>query len=125
MSTMQTAADIPLQIRSPASASERRITPSWTISQLKARLEPITGIPAACQRLSLNLGGSQPSIAIDAADEDVANLAAFPLQPYAEIYVSPCSYLLGFEAHAVYTDMLVFGKKITETPPLRLIRFAS
>ena len=88
MSTMQTAADVPLQIRSPASASERRITPSWTISQLKARLEPITGIPAASQRLSLNLGGSQPSIAIDAPDEDATNLASFSLQPYAEIYVS-------------------------------------
>lgn len=85
---MQTTADVPLHIRSPASASERRVTPSWSIAQLKARLEPITGIPASSQRLVLNLGGSRPAIPLEAADEERTQLASFPLQPYAEIYVS-------------------------------------
>jgi len=90
---MQTSHDVPLHIRSPASASERRITPSWSIAQLKGRLEPITGIPASSQRLVLNLGGSRPAIPLEAPNEDQIQLAAFPLQPYAEIHVSLHSWL--------------------------------
>ncbi|KAK5070819.1 hypothetical protein LTR64_003793 [Lithohypha guttulata] len=38
--------------------SERRITPSWTLSELKTRLEPITGIPASSQFLrTLSIDG--------------------------------------------------------------------
>lgn len=35
----------------PALATERRITPSWTINQLKGKLETMTGIPPSSQRL--------------------------------------------------------------------------
>ncbi|KAK5382306.1 hypothetical protein LTR20_006062 [Exophiala xenobiotica] len=35
----------------PLLSAERRITPSWTISQLKSKLEPVTGIPASAQSL--------------------------------------------------------------------------
>lgn len=80
------AADVPLLVRSDNSSSERRVTPSWTISQLKARLEPITGIPASCQKLHLNVA-SQPPQAIQAADEDTAPIDAWPLQAYAELQV--------------------------------------
>lgn len=83
---MATTADVPLLIRSENSASERRITPSWSITQLKARLEPITGVPASCQSLTLKIA-SQASQPIQAANEDAAQLAAWPLQAYAEIYV--------------------------------------
>ncbi|EEH23150.1 hypothetical protein PABG_05361 [Paracoccidioides brasiliensis Pb03] len=34
-------------------ASERRITPTWTVSQLKSKLETMTGIPPSSQRLKL------------------------------------------------------------------------
>jgi len=84
---LQTAPDVPLFVVSPNSSSERRITPSWTISQLKTRLEPITGIPAVCQQLSLKIGSQEP-VAIQAADEEQTQLAAFPLQAYAELTVS-------------------------------------
>ncbi|KAI7206367.1 hypothetical protein KC352_g18119 [Hortaea werneckii] len=84
---MATTADIPLLIRSENSASERRITPSWSITQLKARLEPITGVPASCQSLTLKIA-SQAAQLIQAANEDATQLAAWPLQAYAEIYVS-------------------------------------
>ncbi|KAF7502528.1 hypothetical protein GJ744_005615 [Endocarpon pusillum] len=56
------APDIPLQVtvpsaskddKSPQISAERRINPSWTISQLKAKLEPITGIPPGCQHLRI------------------------------------------------------------------------
>ncbi|KAL5377606.1 hypothetical protein DPSP01_009661 [Paraphaeosphaeria sporulosa] len=84
--SLSSAADVPLQISSASSSSERRISPSWTIAHLKARLEPITGIPASCQQLTLRVGSQDP-IPIAAADEDAAQLAAYPLQPYAEIAV--------------------------------------
>lgn len=57
--SLYTAPDVPLTITvpgiSPTSApfllAERRISPSWTIGQLKAKLEPVTGIPPSAQRL--------------------------------------------------------------------------
>lgn len=85
--SLQTAGDIPLQITSENSSSERRITPSWTIGQLKAKLEPVTGIPPLSQKLTLRLGGRQP-VPIEAVDEENTQLGNFPLAPYAEIHVS-------------------------------------
>ena len=83
---MSAAADVPLLISSENASSERRISPAWTIAQLKGRLEPITGVPASCQRLSLKVG-SQNAQAIEATDEDSILLSRWPLQAYAEIQV--------------------------------------
>ncbi|KAI5368186.1 Putative Ubiquitin-like domain, CAP Gly-rich domain, Ubiquitin-like domain superfamily [Septoria linicola] len=80
------AADIPLLIRSENSSSERRISPAWSIAQLKSRLEPITGVPAGCQRLSLKVA-SQPAQNIEAADEEATQIGAWPLQAYAELQI--------------------------------------
>jgi hypothetical protein len=85
--SIHTAGDIPLQITSDNSSSERRITPSWTIGQLKAKLEPVTGIPPLSQKLTLRLG-SQQSVPLEAVDEENTQLGVFPLAPYAEIHVS-------------------------------------
>lgn len=79
-------ADVPCLITSAHSSSERRITPSWTIAHLKGRLEPITGIPATCQRLNLKIA-SQDAVPIEASNEDAVQLASWPLQAYAEIHV--------------------------------------
>jgi hypothetical protein len=57
--SLQTVLDIPLTISVPGLtpssppllSAERRISPSWTIGQLKAKLEPVTGIPPSAQRL--------------------------------------------------------------------------
>jgi tubulin-specific chaperone B len=57
--SLQTPQDLALQITvpndkpgaAPLISSERRITPSWTVEQLKTKLEPITGIPASSQSL--------------------------------------------------------------------------
>ena len=57
--SLQSAPDIPLTITVPGPSptsppllsAERRISPSWTIGQLKAKLEPVTGIPPGAQRL--------------------------------------------------------------------------
>ncbi|KAI2634232.1 CAP Gly-rich domain-containing protein [Hypomontagnella submonticulosa] len=79
-------ADIPLQVISENSASERRITPSWSITQLKRKLEPVTGIPPSSQRISLKTA-SKETVAIEAADEDTTLLSNFPLSAYAELHI--------------------------------------
>jgi hypothetical protein len=84
--SMHTAGDIPLLVTSENSSSERRINPSWTIGLLKAKLEPVTGIPPLSQKLVLNLGSGQ-AIPIEASDEENTQLAIFSLTPYAEIHV--------------------------------------
>jgi tubulin-folding cofactor B len=81
-----TSRDIPLLIKSASASSERRITPSWTIAQLKQKLEPVTGISPACQKLLLNLPDGQ-KIPLEADDEDNVQLARWDLIPYAEIEV--------------------------------------
>ena len=88
--SLQPAQDVPLRITSPNSSSERRVSPSWTLAHFKTRLEPITGVPAGCQQLTLQLG-SQQAVPLNAADEEQTQLSAFPLQPYAEITVSGSS----------------------------------
>lgn len=85
--SLHAAADVPLLISSPNASSERRINPSWTIAFFKTRLEPITGIPAGCQQLTLRVA-SQDAVSITADDEEQTQLGAFSLQPYAEISVS-------------------------------------
>ncbi len=82
--------DIPLLVTSDNSSSERRITPSWSIAQLKAKLEPITGIPPSSQKISLRVGslGQDGGVPVEAADEENTTLMGFPLAPYAELHVS-------------------------------------
>lgn len=81
-------ADVPLIVIAEFAQSERRITPSWTISQLKTKLETVTGVPPGCQRLSLKATSTAEAIAIEAANEDDTHLTNFPLAPYAELHVS-------------------------------------
>ncbi|KAK9778835.1 putative CAP-Gly domain-containing protein [Seiridium cardinale] len=80
-------ADVPLQVISDNSSSERRITPSWTISQLKSKLEFVTGVPPSSQRLSLKTANKTVT-PIEAADEDAVYLTSFPLSAYAELHVA-------------------------------------
>ncbi|RFU32699.1 hypothetical protein B7463_g3652, partial [Scytalidium lignicola] len=108
---MYAAADISLQITSENASSERRITPSWTIGQLKAKLEPITGIPPLSQKLTLKLSGQQ-SVPLEAADEENTQLGVFPLAPHAEILVTD---LRPPSARPNYTDASAVKKY--EMPP--------
>lgn len=94
-------ADVPLLVISEYAASERRITPSWSIFQLKTKLEPVTGIPPSFQRLSLKTSAGSEKISVEAADEDAVRLSSFPLAPYAELHVSqPLSISLVAESAA-------------------------
>ena len=80
--SLQTVPDIPLSITvaspdpsaPPLVSSERRVTPSWTIAQLKVKLEPITGIPASSQLLRTKaLDGTSIAIGgVGGVDEEAA-----------------------------------------------------
>jgi len=67
--SLQTAPDINVlisvstpsstQSSTPTLATERRISPSWAISTLKSKLEPITGIPPSAQTIKFrDISGS-------------------------------------------------------------------
>lgn len=79
--------DVPILVISSAASSERRVNPSWTISQLKIKLEPITGIPPSAQILTLRLPASQESTAVASSDEDVTQIAGWSLTKHAELHV--------------------------------------
>lgn len=90
---MATTHDIPMLITSTTASCERRITPSWTISQLKAKLEPVTGIPVSSQLLTLVLPDHR-NVVIEAKDEDAVQISTFELIAYAKINVGECAVLL-------------------------------
>lgn len=90
---MATTHDIPMLIASATASCERRITPSWTISQLKAKLEPVTGIPVSSQQLTLVLPDHR-NVVIEAKDEDAVQVSTFELIAYAKINVGQCVVLL-------------------------------
>ncbi|RMZ75117.1 hypothetical protein DV737_g5444, partial [Chaetothyriales sp. CBS 132003] len=90
--SLSTPADTPVQIVVPDPAgpnarplvsTERRLTPSWSVSTLKGKLEPITGIPSASQLLRIAaIDGSWTPM-----DDDGALLSSFPLHKGAMIEV--------------------------------------
>lgn len=91
MASWATTRDVPVLVVSSAASSERRVNPSWTISQLKAKLESVTGIPPSAQALTLRLPGSPQGTSISAENEHLTKLELWSLPPYAEIHVGPAS----------------------------------
>jgi tubulin-folding cofactor B len=72
---------VPLRVVSAHTTSERRVSPAWSVAQLKARLEPITGVPIEFQRLVLR--GEDVRV----ADEDGTLLGSLGLVAQAELQV--------------------------------------
>ncbi len=110
-------ADVPLQVISENAGGERRITPSWSISQLRTKLEPMTGVPPSFQQIFLKTSGND-RVTIEAADEENTRLSSFPLAPYAELHVSrmlPTGPLLhlfdpaNFEMEPITTSYLILS----------------
>jgi hypothetical protein len=103
--------DIPIRVTSALTASERRVTPEWSVARFKARLEPVTGIPPAAQRLAIRRrrqpdqrrrggdnddgdgdgdgsdGSEYEEEVIEADDEERTTLGAWRLVKGMEIYV--------------------------------------
>ncbi|KAL8853371.1 MAG: hypothetical protein Q9221_001847 [Calogaya cf. arnoldii] len=88
MASLATTRDVPVLVVSSAASSERRVSPSWTISQLKAKLESVTGIPPSAQALTLRLPDHQQGTSISAENEHLTKLELWSLPPYAEIHVA-------------------------------------
>ncbi|KAL1836970.1 hypothetical protein VTJ49DRAFT_4434 [Mycothermus thermophilus] len=79
-------ADVPLYVVSDYASSERRINPSWSIAQLKTKLEPITGIPPSCQQIFYKPSAAE-KIPVEAPNEEAVLLQQFNLTPYAELLI--------------------------------------
>ncbi|EAU29659.1 conserved hypothetical protein [Aspergillus terreus NIH2624] len=74
MSFQPTPTDISVIITTPATSTkephfvtERRITPTWTVQQVKSKLETMTGVPPSSQRLRLKSPG-RPDQWVDGDD---------------------------------------------------------
>ncbi|GAA5821521.1 hypothetical protein JCM3770_001062 [Rhodotorula araucariae] len=83
-------------VSSPDTHSERRIAPDLSVAQLKFKLEPITGIPAATQTLSLRRTGAHAGHSgataaggevVAVLDNDDRTLASYGLGEYMTIRV--------------------------------------
>ncbi|KAJ6127459.1 hypothetical protein N7523_003071 [Penicillium sp. IBT 18751x] len=93
MAFQPTPADISVIITSPAAAksangeptflTERRVTPSWTVMQLKGKLETMTGVPPSSQRLRVKVPGQQAQW----ADNDDQLIGNYGLAKGSEIEV--------------------------------------
>lgn len=82
MAFQPTPADISVIITSPAAVksangepgfvTERRVTPTWTVMQLKGKLETMTGVPPGSQRLRVKVPG-RPDQWADSDDQLIGN----------------------------------------------------
>jgi len=103
MSIFGAASDVVVRVSSDNSlAPERRISPSWSIAQLKLKLELVTGVPPLFQSLTLRLPHSSEPIAIEGVDEESVHVADFPFQPYAELHV--CGSFLSLKSTSLWTS---------------------
>lgn len=74
----------------PRFLTERRITPTWTVMQVKAKLETMTGIPPGSQRLRVKVPGRPDQW----ADGDDRLIGDWGLVKGSEIEVSTLLFLL-------------------------------
>ncbi|KAK6509559.1 hypothetical protein TWF481_004297 [Arthrobotrys musiformis] len=80
--------DIVILVSSENAVTERRIAPSWTISTLKSKLEPITGIPPFAQQLSYQLHDSSPVQPITVENEDNVHVSDLEWTAGAKLVVT-------------------------------------
>ncbi|KAI9836219.1 MAG: hypothetical protein M1819_001556 [Sarea resinae] len=92
--SMTTTADVPLLIASQGSnttSSERRVTPAWSLAHFKTKLEPITGIPPSCQRLTYRAYETQAPVPMEAGageSEDDVQVGRWALVRYGVVEVT-------------------------------------
>ena len=80
--------DIVILVHSETAITERRVTPSWTIADLKSKLEPVTVIPPSAQRLSYQFVNGNELESLDGLDADVVRISELHWQPYTKLMVS-------------------------------------
>lgn len=91
-----TARDVNLLVTSPLIRAEKRLTPSWTVSQLKSKLETVTGIPPGSMGLSLKVAGSA-EVLIAGENSQIGRWISELTPGSAELVV--CTSILSFEPH--------------------------
>ena len=69
----------------PSFVTERRVTPTWTVVQLKGKLETMTGVPPGSQRLRIKTPGHPDQW----ADNDDKTIGEYCLAKGSEIEVRP------------------------------------
>ncbi|KAK6341102.1 hypothetical protein TWF696_009403 [Orbilia brochopaga] len=79
--------DIVILVHSENAVTERRVTPSWTIADLKSKLEPVTGIPPSAQKLSYQFPDSNGLETIDGLNENVVRISELQWQTYTKLIV--------------------------------------
>ncbi|KAL4786690.1 CAP Gly-rich domain-containing protein [Aspergillus varians] len=72
ISVVITTASTPSSSDEPRLHSERRITPTWTVQQVKSKLETMTGVPPSSQRLRLKTPG-RPDQWLDGDDTTIGD----------------------------------------------------
>ncbi|GAB1193145.1 hypothetical protein APSETT444_002348 [Aspergillus pseudonomiae] len=85
MAFQPTPSDVSVLITTPTTSAnsephfvtERRITPTWTVMQLKSKLETMTGIPPSSQRLKLKTPGC-PDQWVDGDENLIATYESLP-----------------------------------------------
>ncbi|TFK19940.1 tubulin-folding cofactor B [Coprinopsis marcescibilis] len=82
-------------VKSPDTHSERRIDPHLTVEQLKGKLEPITGISASNQIITLLQSESDPTV-IAAFDDDSKKLGYYGLRDWQVIKVDDANPAASF-----------------------------
>ncbi|KAF3912960.1 hypothetical protein ABW21_db0206811 [Orbilia brochopaga] len=80
--------DIVVLVHSETAITERRVTPSWTIADLKSKLEPVTGIPPSAQRLSYQFADSNELESLDGLNADMVRISELHWQPYTRLTVA-------------------------------------
>ncbi|KAI8139799.1 CAP Gly-rich domain-containing protein [Fennellomyces sp. T-0311] len=84
-------------------SAERRLDKGWTILELKYKLEPITGIPADTQKLSLYQGESL----VGPIDDESRLVGSYPIEDFMRLHV------LDTNPHRIknqYTDVSLVEK---------------
>lgn len=76
----------------PRFLTERRITPTWTVEQVKSKLETMTGVPPGSQRLRVKVPGRPDQW----ADNDAQLIGDYGLVKGSEIEVGLLDFCFSF-----------------------------
>ncbi|KAM9899369.1 hypothetical protein OXX69_009506 [Metschnikowia pulcherrima] len=80
--------DFPVFFTSDLTSSERKISPAWSLTYLKKRLEQTTGIDVKSQQLQYYPDRSNNEyVVLQGADEQTTLLEQFAIVPYSRIHV--------------------------------------
>ncbi|EPS45206.1 hypothetical protein H072_811 [Dactylellina haptotyla CBS 200.50] len=79
--------DIIVLVSSENAVIERRVSSSWTISTLRSKLEPVTGIPPSAQNLSYQPPDMVGATSLGGFDEDTVLISTLNWRNYTKLFV--------------------------------------